>query len=72
MSVLYPLNKRVGLVPCPLPHMYAILGPFGAAIIGQHGGTIRAEFPPDGGMRMVVTRPRALDPAGGGVEAGHR
>jgi signal transduction histidine kinase len=39
-------------------------------IVAQHGGTIRAEFPADGGTRMVVTLPgaRAAGAEGGALE----
>ena len=39
-------------------------------IVEQHGGTIRAEFPPDGGTRMVVTLPCVMDAAGDRTELG--
>ena len=42
------------------------------SIVAQHGGTISAEFPPDGGTRMVVTLPAALDAPGADGERDSR
>jgi PAS domain S-box-containing protein len=38
------------------------------AIVVEHGGTIAAEFPPEGGTRLVVTLP--LSPPEGALDAG--
>ena len=41
-------------------------------IVAQHGGTIRAEFPADGGTRMVVTLPGAREAGEPGGAVGPR